>query len=138
MKVTEAAIENANLAMRTAVLINGGAAISVLAFAGALASQGKFAVLTQVASSLLWFALGAVAATIAMMFAYATNYCIAERSWSFDRRPEHPYIFPTERWWAWHRAANAFQLLAALGGLASVGLFVYGIIAVKRAIRHLI
>jgi hypothetical protein len=40
-KVNAAALDNANLAMRTAVLINGGAAVSVLAFIGGLISQGK-------------------------------------------------------------------------------------------------
>lgn len=40
-KTNTAAVEAANLALRTAMLINGGAAISVLAFIGGLASRDK-------------------------------------------------------------------------------------------------
>ena len=55
-KTNTAAIEGAHLTLRTAMLINGGAAISVLAFIGGLASRDKvsLAAITQTAATLVW------------------------------------------------------------------------------------
>jgi hypothetical protein len=41
LALNESAIKSSELTLRTAVLINGGAAVSVLAFIGGLSSQGK-------------------------------------------------------------------------------------------------
>jgi hypothetical protein len=136
LKVNEAAIEQANLALRTAVLINGGAAVVVLGFVGALASHtsggtggGKVTFspqLAEVASSLIWFAWGAFAGTAAMGFSYVTNYFIAERSWSRDRKSR-----------AQHRIARFFHVIAVIGGIGSIGLFVFGMFKVRDAIASL-
>lgn len=60
--------------LRMAMLINGGAAISVLAFIGGLASRDKVPrqAITQTAPTIVWFASG-VAATLSMGLAYFTN-----------------------------------------------------------------
>jgi hypothetical protein len=70
-----AAIENANLALRYVLLINGGAAVAVLGFIGALV--GRVALsgvilpkIADAASSLTWFGAGVAAAALAMGFAY--------------------------------------------------------------------
>jgi hypothetical protein len=79
MESTKAAVENANLVFRIAVLINGGAAVSVLAFAGGLISQGKLGLGPQasdISFSLLLFALGLLAGALGIGFAYFTNYCV--------------------------------------------------------------
>ena len=57
-KMNEAAIKSANSALRACLLINGGAAVSVLAFIGSLATKELIAVsqLSRVASSLEIFA----------------------------------------------------------------------------------
>ena len=74
-KTNTAAIEVANLALRTAMLINGGAAISVLAFIGGLASRDKVSLqaITQTAATLVWFATGVAVATLSMGLAYFTR-----------------------------------------------------------------
>jgi hypothetical protein len=135
-----AAIDGANLAMRTAVLINGGAAVSVLAFIGGLASQGKLTLgpkLTEIATTLLWFASGVAAATLCMGLAYFTNYCIAAHSSLMLRQYEHPYLAETGTSRAWKHAAITFQVLAIIGTFGSLGLFIYGMFEVKNAISHL-
>jgi len=140
-KANVAAIENGNLAMRTAVLINGGAVVTVLAFIGALASREKVTGqhLIQLASTLVYFAFGVVAATVAMGFAYATNYCIAGQLWSHERKWEHPYVVPTPRSRAWWWVAIIFHVLAILAVLGSLVLFVCGVFEVKNAItNHLV
>jgi hypothetical protein len=53
-KVNEAAITAANLALRMSLLLNGGAAISVLSFIGNLPAEKK----PFVAGGLVWFAWG--------------------------------------------------------------------------------
>ena len=79
-KTNTAAIEVANLALRTAMLINGGAAIAVLAFVGSLASRDKVSLqaITQTAATLIWFATGVAVATLSMGLAYFTNLFIAQ------------------------------------------------------------
>ena len=75
----KAAIDNANHALRTLILINGGAAIAILAFLGAVISSdtNQFADdIVVVTSPIAWFAWGVALATLGMAFAYFTNYCI--------------------------------------------------------------
>jgi hypothetical protein len=139
-KTNEAAIENANLALRTAVLINGGAAVSVLAFIGGLASQGRVTLgpqLNQISSCLVWFASGVAVAALAMGFSYFTNYCIAANASSRLRQWEHPYTAESNKTRKWRCAAIVFQILAIIGGFGSMGLFIFGMIEVKNAIAHL-
>jgi hypothetical protein len=44
LALSESAINSSELTLRTAVLINGGAAISVLAFTSGLAAQGRIGI----------------------------------------------------------------------------------------------
>ncbi len=138
--VNEAAISNANLALRTAVLINGGAAVSVLAFVGGLVGQGKLTIGTatdEISAALVWFAFGVAAATLAMGFSYLTNYCIA---WSATTQLaiwEHPYFRTTGKSKCIMAAAITFQLIAVLLGFGSIGVFLKGMLAVKASFVHL-
>jgi hypothetical protein len=140
LQLNAAAVGGANLAMRTAVLINGGAAVSVLAFIGGLTSQGKLTLgpqVTQIATTLLWFASGVVAATLSMGLAYFTNYSIAAQSMTRLRQHEHPYLLETVKSRVWRRMAITCQWLAIIGSFGSLFLFVYGMFEVKNAISHL-
>jgi hypothetical protein len=76
LALNESAIKSSELTLRTAVLINGGAAISVLAFVGGLSSQGKIGIsrLGDVADSLTPFAWGVASATVGMGLSYLTHY----------------------------------------------------------------
>src|SRR5882672_6918156 len=57
-EAADATREAGQVALRTLVLVNGGAAVSVLAFIGGLTGQGRIqaAQLNDVAGILLWFA----------------------------------------------------------------------------------
>ena len=76
------------------MLINGGAAVSVLAFIGGLAAQSRIKLdqLNMVANSLGWFAGGVAAAAAAMGFAYLTNYLAGKVERSFEKWPQPPYV----------------------------------------------
>jgi hypothetical protein len=111
----------------------------VLAFIGGLTSQGRVPLgsLNQIAASLIWFAAGVAAATLAMGFAYFTNYSIAGDAVHRRKQWEHPYTVPTARSRAWRSTAIFCQWIAIIGALASLALFVYGVIEIKYAIGHL-
>jgi hypothetical protein len=140
MKINQAAMDSGNIALRTGVLINGGAALSVLAFVGGLIAQGKIAIgpaLVEIASALVWFAIGVAAATLAMGFAYFTNFCIAGHSSRMERSWDHPYLKETPFSKKWQCAAYTFQIVAVVLGFITMGLFVKGMIEVRDAISHL-
>jgi hypothetical protein len=89
--VNEAAIKGGDAALRAALLINGGAAVSVLAFIGGLPAQDRIKLdqLKGLAGSLML-----VAAVVAMGFAYFTNYTVAAEAKSHERQWEYPYVKP--------------------------------------------
>ena len=76
-EVGEAAIQSGQVAIRTAALVNGGAAVAVLAFIGGLIGQGKIELnqINSVAESLMWFVYGVAAAVCSLGSAYIVNYC---------------------------------------------------------------
>jgi hypothetical protein len=135
----EAAIKSGDLALRTAVLINGGAAVSVLAFIGGLASQDRIKIsqLGEVASSLMWFATGVACAIGAMAFSYFTHYFMAGVASSQIQSFEPPYVKLGPKTSTWRRANTAFHVLAVVFGLASPTIFVVGMLDVRSAITHL-
>jgi hypothetical protein len=135
-KANVAAIEGTNLTLRTAMLINGGAAISVLAFAGGLASRDKVPLgqLTEIAATLMWFAFGVAVATLSMGLAYFTNLCVAATGFSQLKTYEHPYLRDTNKSRAFKWGGEVFRWLAVIGAVASLVLFICGMFAVKNAV----
>ena len=81
----EAAIKSADAALRAGLLINGGAAISVLAFMGSLAAKDLVPIshLSRVADSLVVFAWGVVAAVFGLGLSYLTHF--ADRFTEVDK-----------------------------------------------------
>jgi hypothetical protein len=135
----KSAMDSAQMALRTSVLINGGAAVSVLAFIGGLVANGrlKTAEIATVALTLLWFATGAATATVAIALAYLANYSYAN-ALNFVRKTwTHPYSTDTEASRRWNRVAMMFHVFAIVVAAASLALFVFGMVAVKNAISVL-
>jgi hypothetical protein len=79
-RANDAAILDARTLVNILFLINGGAAVSTLAFIGGLLSQKiiKLTELGPIAESLTYFAIGAALAGATAAFAYLTNYSVAE------------------------------------------------------------
>jgi hypothetical protein len=86
-QVNEAAIKTGESTCQACLLINGGAAVSVLAFIGGLVSKDVIGVsqLAAVADSLIAFAIGVVAAVAGMALSYLVNYLTAEQAGSRSR-----------------------------------------------------
>ena len=138
-KTNAAAITSGNHAIRALIIINGGAAIAMLAFIGQLVSvndklAGKF---SDLAAPLSCFAQGAALATLSVMFAYLTNYCIAATSAKKDRHYEHPYIRDTPSSKHWTKAVWLFQFVTIITAAFSLLFFVLGMIEVRDAITLL-
>jgi hypothetical protein len=116
---------------------HGGAAVSVLAFAGGHISQGKLGLGPQandISFSLLLFALGVLAGALGIGFAYFTNYCVTGHYQSRIKQWEQPYLVETPGSRRWAYGATFFRTLAIACGFGSAILFVSGVLQVRNAI----
>jgi hypothetical protein len=137
----KAALDSGHLALRTAVLVNGGAAVAVLAFIGGLVGQGRVALgpqLNALTFALVWFAVGVASATLALGFVYFTSISTVREANTLEKRWEHPYVVATEVSKRWRQAGNASRAAAVILGLASGVLFIVGILAIRSAVTHLV
>ncbi len=108
-----AAIESASLALKTLIALNGGAILSLLTFIGSNPDKHR-----HIASALMYFASGIIAAAISVLSAYPANYFTTEAI------KDGKFLI--------HRAI-------ALGGavlcaILSLGLFSYGVYNVASAL----
>jgi hypothetical protein len=137
----ETAIKGGETLWRTIALVNGGAAVSVLAFIGGLASQNRIQIgqLGSVAGSLLFFAFGVVAALLALALHSFNNYALTmhAKTMKFTRKNAPEYISESKHTYHWTIASRALQTAAILSGAASLVLFVYGMIDVRQAVARL-
>jgi hypothetical protein len=136
-EANKASIDSANLVFRTLVLINGGAAVSVLAFVGGLISQNKLSIgpqATAIAFPLVLFALGVLAGALGTGAVYFVNWCATGHVQSFARQWESPHFLETAASRRWRYAAGAFRVVAIVSGLAAAFLFIWGVLEVRSAI----
>ena len=132
-KLNEAAVNGGNLALRMVLLINGGAAIALLSFMNALPKDQRQAI----ASALAWLAWGVAAAALALGLAYFTNRCGAGIEHSKTFQYNAPYVIHGPRTAMWSRLYWTFHIAAVFVGLASLGLFVVGMLRVRSAFINL-
>jgi hypothetical protein len=137
-QVNKATIDTSFLALRTSVLINGAAAVAVLAFLGSLASSDKVPLtqLASIANSLKSFAWGVVAAALAMLSAYLTNYTITCRLVTQERTFKYPYLKNTGWSVFWTILSLIFLVISFFLGLGSIAFFVYGTVGVGKSVAQ--
>ena len=105
--VLESVFAYGQMAIRSAMVINGGAAIAILAFIGNLWSRSfPQDALAPLANAMAAFPFGALAAAAAAGVTYACQYCYS--------RP-------------WMKTAYVFHALSILMVVASLGLFGIGV-----------
>jgi hypothetical protein len=138
-QLNESAIKGADSALRACLLINGGAAVSVLAFIGGLASRDVIGVsqLKPIADSLVPFALGVVAAVVGMGLSYLVHYLGWEHRASQTRIWEHPWLIPGKNTQRIFYLRNTVHGLAAVVGVASAVFFVCGVFAVRNSVENI-
>src|SRR5262245_60430637 len=135
-KMNEAALETGQLALRTTVFINGGAAIAVLAFLGAIAAKDKIGIgqLSAMAGAIVWFAIGVAVGAVGLGCAYLTTYFNGRAAHSHELGFEHPYVEPGPRTKRMERITLTFHVGAVVAAIGAVGLFVWGMIGVRAAV----
>ncbi|WP_137044595.1 hypothetical protein [Pseudolabrys sp. FHR47] len=136
-QVNQGALDGGTLAIKTAFLINGGAALAVLGFIGAVAGQGRIgdADVQNITSALMWFTSGVALAGFSTGAAYFTNLATAAMSSSKKRLWEHPYLGPPDRCYTMLR--TLFLAVAVIAGIGSMCLFVGGMIDVKHSVSKM-
>jgi hypothetical protein len=134
----KAAIDTGQITLRTSILVNGGAAIAVLAFIGHLVAEEKIKneQINELTSSLIWFVAGVACALAAFGWAYFVNLGIATLSNTRQRKWDHPYILAGPTTKKWNCIVWALRTLAVLFGVLSILLFVYGMYDVKCSVEH--
>jgi hypothetical protein len=140
-RANEAAVETGNIALKTAVLVNGGAAVAVLGFIGSVFNGGHLKTGTSLGtltSPLEWFAWGVAIATLAMGFGYLVNYSNAVIISERKRIWEYPFVQDTRTSGVWHLVSMVFTVLAFISGMASLGFFVYGMFQIRSVIGTLV
>ena len=136
-KVNESVITGANIALRTALLINGGAAGVLLAFVGNLYAKNPEAIgkkIGDLVSPLMWFAWGVVFASSAISLAYFVNYTIVAQSAKKDRVWSHPYVVESKKSKRWKWASIALHILTVLVGVGSLVFFIIGMLAIRNSL----
>jgi hypothetical protein len=130
----EAAFKSGQIALRTVVLVNGGAAVAVLFFLGAIAARVSVVQISIVASSLIWFVAGITCGLIALTCAYLTNLYDANVGTSLSQTWQYPYSQPGRYTQYFVRLSRFVHILAILAGTVSLLLFVVGMWDVRSAI----
>jgi hypothetical protein len=126
--VNKGAVQTGQSALRMSMLINGGAAVSLLTFIGTLPKEQKH----LIADSLVWFASGVALAVAAIAASYFADLFMAAIASSQIRTFQHPYVQPGPNTKRLRCLNTLFHILAVVLGLVSLGTFVYGLIAVRH------
>jgi hypothetical protein len=135
--LTDATTRDAQGAIRVILVINGGAAAAVLAFAAGLISRQSAlppSSITPIVGSLRWFAYGVISSGLAAIAAYLANGSYGAASANRERRWHHPYVQPTTTARVWLYAAWFFHIAAMIAALVGLGCFAYGLFKVQQKV----
>jgi hypothetical protein len=132
----QSALNAVAAALRTAVGINGGAAISVVILIGGLTAQNRiqFKHLKDLANSLLFFVFGAVAAVLAMALTYGIHAVSAKLADSLEKSWQAPYHRAGPDTAPLGRLKVLLLVFVVLVGVTSLALFVWGMVDIRNAI----
>jgi hypothetical protein len=136
----QAAIESSNIALKTLIVINGGAAIAVLTFLGGVASKDKidFATVAAVAYTIRYFAFGVASAMAAMAFSYLTHYFMTGIEGSRVKNYTHPFIVDGPGTPRMRLLNRTFHIAAVAAAFLSLLLFMIGMYAASDKIAHML
>jgi hypothetical protein len=131
-------IKDAQAAIQTAILVNGGAALSVLAFVGTLAGPDHVGLdrLGGVIFSLIFFAAGVAAGGLCSLLAYVTNRSILEEAATMRRTANG--LEETDQSKRWKRIAKWANWIAVVSGLVALAVFVAGVVSIYLSLSEMI
>jgi hypothetical protein len=138
--VNKSTDDAATFALRMIIIINGGAAVSLLAFVGGMVSQGRVTIgpqLNALAITLVWFAAGVAVGTLASGFVYLYNFAFLRAAVTKTFSPQRPFILESPKSKRWVLTGTILRWTASLLALASIALFTYGMFQVYLAVVKL-
>lgn len=125
VELFKAATEGGQTALRSAIVINGGAAVTVLAFAGNAITKGQIApgapLLSAIGTALLWFMVGVGVAGVSSGFRYLSQFFYSQSN-----------LGRGNRWWA--RSGAIGNVISILLGVGSFAVFFVGGVAAYHAV----
>ena len=135
-RIDDSAIKSADVMLRNCLLINGGAAVAILAFMGTVISKdaGSHKIIGDVAGGLIYFAGGVITSVVALALSYIVHLATGKTAYSQQKVWEYPYIVPGKQTAWWGRLKNMLHLLAVALAVFSAVLFVIGLFVVKHAV----
>jgi hypothetical protein len=110
-----AVISMGQSALKSAMLVNGGAAIALLGFLATVWSSGKVDDVSIFASAMFVFVLGVLSACVALGFAYAAQHFYAQSSYAEDEMRR-----------LWSSIGRLFHVATSVLLVVSYVLFTYG------------
>lgn len=139
-KSNEYTVNSGNIAIRTILLINGAAAITLLAFIGNLISNSSINFSPQfvgLTNSLMWFVVGVAFTAFGMGVAYIANYLMTTAQSKVERNFVHPYTHITKTVKNCQIWAYSPQIITIAVTMAALIFFIIGMFEVKDAIATL-
>jgi hypothetical protein len=135
-RIDDHTIKSGDAALRNCLLINGGAAVAILAFMGSVISKntGTTKVVDDIAGGLTYFAWGVITSVAALCLSYLVHFATYQASTSQKRVWEYPYVTPGKHTARWVRLKIALHVVAVALAVASAILFVIGLFAVQHAV----
>jgi hypothetical protein len=132
-------VKNAEEAIKTALLINGGSSVAMLAFIGTLVSRDVLssAQLTAITRPLFSFGCGVAASVVAAAAAYLTNLCIAGSSTRRRRSYDVPFLQVTPESARDAKRGEIFRWIGVIAVAASIGCFIWGLWSADSAFSAL-
>jgi hypothetical protein len=139
--LNDAAMRDAQGAIRVLLAINGGAAAALLAFTAGLMGRSSSQISTvplssiaAVVANLKWFGWGVICSAVAAVLAYLTNVSIATAAGVRPRSWQYPYVHASRPAKTWLLAGRIFQVLGMSAGIAALVFFVYGLYKVQQRV----
>jgi len=138
-RLVDASARDAQEAIKVVLLINGGAAVAILAFMGSIVSKGGYSIaeLKSVSHSLYWFIAGIVGAGVTSGCAYFCNSYYSGSHLNALKDWTHPYVHPTPLSSKYLRAARYLNWVADGFAISSLLTFVIGVYVAASAIVNL-
>lgn len=138
-KANEAAVQGGVAALRGLLLINGGAAVALLAFVGGLASQSRIplAALDHLSTSIVAFAFGVASAVLSLGLGYFVNYYIFEANSAREYHADRPFIRDNARSQKLFKVVGAFRYSTIYFAIMSLVAFLVGVTLIFGSIKSI-
>ncbi|MEJ8573459.1 hypothetical protein [Microbaculum marinum] len=140
LHMNQSVLDTALNALKSAALINGGAAVATLAFLGALANRkvGLGNGSENALFVLFLFSGGVLSAAVGSGAAYLTQYFYGAASNGALLIWDHPYIKKKECSGAYNYLGKSFHVLAVFLTISCYILFAYGVYEMAKTVRLLL